>query len=897
MASTYSALKIELIATGEQSGTWGATTNVNLGDAALGEAITGSADVAFSSADVTITLTDTNTTQSARNLRLNLTGTSGGARNLILGSGCQIEKLYLVNNGLADAVTVKNTTGTGIAVAAGKSMFVYNNGTNVVEAVNYAASISTGAITATSITNSGLTSGRVVYSTTGGLETDSANLTFNGTTLTANTIGAYTLGGTIAGGGNQLNNIIIGTSTPLAGSFTTINASTSITNAGLTSGRVTYAGASGLLSDSANLTWDGSTFGVTGAGTFSTGLTRTHAQGTDAYITNTTTGKANTVVAFNDSGSTNAQGVPTGYAYYGTLQVYPVAITTSGILAATFSTSGNLGLGVTPSAWSVGKAMEFGNVGNAVWGVSATQITMPQNAYFNGAWRYGANGLATRYAQEAGVHQWWNAPSGTAGNAVTFTQAMTLSAAGGLSIGLTADAGAGNILLTGSSGTIFGGATTGSRSYIELYNTSTGDMSLATTFSTANIKFLTGGTTTPTERMRIDSAGRIGFGTGGTVADRLINAGFTSVTTTGASQFGFVLNPTYPNTATANIYHTYFYPNITAGATLTNLYNLYLEANNITGSTVANSYGVYQAGSNDKNYFAGNVGIGTTSPSTYGKLVSLNTTGGAYAIAAVGNDQSNVRIRIRNTNGADFTIVGGTPGISNAGLAIFDETNSATRMLITSGGNVGINETNPPYQLTVAGTGYFQGPASDTAGLAGVFINYGNAAGIIKRFLCLNGNGVTNAALGLNQIDASNGDLVISTLGSGTLTEKMRLDSSGNLLVGTTSTAGVTTNTAQVTGGIFTTVTGSVTAASSTATTIFTAATVTIGCYIVTIGLAGSGVVYNTVGLVVTDASASRVTILSQGALSNITSSGLTIQATQTSGISQTIFFTATRVS
>jgi hypothetical protein len=135
MASTYSALKIELIGTGEQSGTWGTTTNNNLGNDALGEAITGSADVTFSSSDVTVTLTDTNASQAARNLRLNLTGTSGGARQLILGSGCQIEKLYLINNGLADAVTVKNTSGSGIAVAAGKSMFVYNNGTNVVEAI------------------------------------------------------------------------------------------------------------------------------------------------------------------------------------------------------------------------------------------------------------------------------------------------------------------------------------------------------------------------------------------------------------------------------------------------------------------------------------------------------------------------------------------------------------------------------------------------------------------------------------------------------------------------------------------------------------------------------------------------------------------------------------------
>ena len=143
MASTYSALKIELIGTGEQSGTWGTTTNNNLGDAALGEAITGSADVAFSSADVTVTLTDTNASQAARNLRLNLTGTSGGSRQLILGSGCQIEKLYLINNGLANQVTVKNTTGTGVIVPAGKTMFVYNNGTNVVDAVTYVAGLAT----------------------------------------------------------------------------------------------------------------------------------------------------------------------------------------------------------------------------------------------------------------------------------------------------------------------------------------------------------------------------------------------------------------------------------------------------------------------------------------------------------------------------------------------------------------------------------------------------------------------------------------------------------------------------------------------------------------------------------------------------------------------------------
>jgi hypothetical protein len=141
MASTFSPLKIELITTGEQSGTWGVTTNTNLGTA-IEEAITGTADVSFSSADVTLTLTDTNATQTARNLRLNLTGTSGGARNLIVPA---IEKQYIVNNTLADAVTVKNASGTGIAVPAGKTMLVFNNATNVVDVTTYLSSLTLGA--------------------------------------------------------------------------------------------------------------------------------------------------------------------------------------------------------------------------------------------------------------------------------------------------------------------------------------------------------------------------------------------------------------------------------------------------------------------------------------------------------------------------------------------------------------------------------------------------------------------------------------------------------------------------------------------------------------------------------------------------------------------------------
>jgi hypothetical protein len=148
MASTWSALKIELLETGQNSGQWGNLTNVNLGDAVLGEAITGSATVNFATdADVTITLTDSATTQAARNLRLNITESStgiGSVRNLILGSGCQIEKFYLINNTGTGAKTVKNTSGTGISVPAGKATLVFNDGTNVVDAASYFTSLTLG---------------------------------------------------------------------------------------------------------------------------------------------------------------------------------------------------------------------------------------------------------------------------------------------------------------------------------------------------------------------------------------------------------------------------------------------------------------------------------------------------------------------------------------------------------------------------------------------------------------------------------------------------------------------------------------------------------------------------------------------------------------------------------
>jgi hypothetical protein len=133
MASGYSALKIELIGTGEQAGTWGNTTNLNLGTA-LEEAIVGRANPDFlSDANLTISLTNTNATQVARNYILNVTSAVSltTTRSLIVPS---INKPYIIENNTSggQSILVKTAAGTGVTVANGKKTMVYADTTNVV---------------------------------------------------------------------------------------------------------------------------------------------------------------------------------------------------------------------------------------------------------------------------------------------------------------------------------------------------------------------------------------------------------------------------------------------------------------------------------------------------------------------------------------------------------------------------------------------------------------------------------------------------------------------------------------------------------------------------------------------------------------------------------------------
>ena len=98
--------------------------------------------------------------------------------------------------------------------------------------------------------------------------------------------------------------------------------------------------------------------------------------------------------------------------------------------------TGNLGLGVTPSAWSTVTALQ---VKNATFGGASNSAYLFANAYYDGSnFKYIASAFAAQYRQQDGQHQFYTAASGTAGNTISFTQALTLTAAGDLGVGITA---------------------------------------------------------------------------------------------------------------------------------------------------------------------------------------------------------------------------------------------------------------------------------------------------------------------------------------------------------------------------------------------------------------------------------------------------------------------------
>ena len=179
----------------------------------------------------------------------------------------------------------------------------------------------------------------------------------------------------------------------------------------------------------------------------------------------------------------------------------------------TISSSGNFGLGVTPSAWgSTYRAAQVGLSSSLVGITNDVQTHLTTNARFDGTnWLYIATSPAARYMQDNNVHKWFNAASGTAGTAISFTQAMTLDASGNQLLGTT-----GNLNYSARLRVL----TQANQYSAEFYGTGSNNTSkvmLANDAGVAGIGsvssslvFVTGG---DVERARIDSSGNLLVGT------------------------------------------------------------------------------------------------------------------------------------------------------------------------------------------------------------------------------------------------------------------------------------------------------------------------------------------------------------------------------------------------
>lgn len=154
MASTYSTnFRLELIGTGDQQGTWGNTTNNNLGTL-LEEAIGGYVTVDATAGNVTLTTVNGASDQS-RNMVVNVTGTPGTSRNIICPA---IRKVYIVKNSTNSSIVFKTASqSTGITVPVGATVFTYVNGTDVVNVTGSIASQNSNSVSITGGSITGIT--------------------------------------------------------------------------------------------------------------------------------------------------------------------------------------------------------------------------------------------------------------------------------------------------------------------------------------------------------------------------------------------------------------------------------------------------------------------------------------------------------------------------------------------------------------------------------------------------------------------------------------------------------------------------------------------------------------------------------------------------------------------
>jgi hypothetical protein len=559
MPSSYSTnLKIELQATGENSGTWGTITNTNLGTA-LEQAVVGYGNPSYpSDANLTLTYTDTNAAQAARALVLNVTSavSLSTTRELVVPT---IQKQYIVQNNTTggQSITVKTSAGTGITVPNGRKAHLYVNGTDVIYMDDF-VDINGGTIDGTTIGGSSAAAGTFTTLTASSIATFAAgtaaapSITTTGDTNTglffpaADTI-AFTEGGTESFRVNSSGQVGIGTASPAirlqVSDVDQATARIGINNANgqnyqFVAGNPGASNTGFAIFDATasatRLYLDSS--GNVGIGT-SSPTEKLHVAGA-LRVTGAQTTAGTGVYLDQTSGTGGVSVYGPDNSTQGTFRIYTATANGgTGSTKLTLDTSGNLGLGVTPSVWGGGfKAIQM--TAGASFGSHPTVplAYVNANTFFDGSVnKYISSAFASRFISDgnAGGFGWQVAASGTAGNTISFTQAMTLDASGNLGLGATTTVG-GRLVITQSNATQPAIYLPTDESTIQGPGTDTqikmgGNLILQsssqTTISAKNasglIVFQTG--STPTERARITSGGDLLVGTTAARAGELVS--------------------------------------------------------------------------------------------------------------------------------------------------------------------------------------------------------------------------------------------------------------------------------------------------------------------------------------------------------------------------------------
>ena len=146
MASTYSSdLKLELMTTGEKSGTWGTITNTNLQQ--LEQAVSGYIAIDVGSADVALALSN-GAVSNGKNFYLKLTGTLTANRTVTMPDSA--ERVFIVEDATDRSaslfsLTVKTVSGTGVAIPVASTNLLYSDGTNISLGIRHKGYITPGA--------------------------------------------------------------------------------------------------------------------------------------------------------------------------------------------------------------------------------------------------------------------------------------------------------------------------------------------------------------------------------------------------------------------------------------------------------------------------------------------------------------------------------------------------------------------------------------------------------------------------------------------------------------------------------------------------------------------------------------------------------------------------------